>query len=102
MLAGAAGAAGFDTRPSRAVIKPRPDSYLSRQLSSDLDERRERRLPLTASIKAADGRAGSRLRQPLNRPLGTYRSVSFSSLRRLTTPAVRFAESHEGSLNFND
>lgn len=28
---------GFDTRPSRAVIKPRPDSYLNGQLSLDLD-----------------------------------------------------------------
>ncbi|EZA47303.1 hypothetical protein X777_16342 [Ooceraea biroi] len=60
---------GFDTRPSRAVIKPRPDSYLNGQLSLDLDGRKEHRLLRVTGIKAADQtRPGSRLRQPLSRP----------------------------------
>ena len=49
---------GFDTRPSRAVIKPRPDSYLNGQLIWTAEpwsgRRKEHRLLQATSIKAAD------------------------------------------------
>ncbi|KYN45462.1 hypothetical protein ALC53_00020 [Atta colombica] len=67
---------GFDTRPSRAVIKPRPDSYLNGQLSLDLDGGKSIGFCKPLALKPPTTRPGSRLQQPLNCPSATYRSTS--------------------------
>ncbi|TGZ56517.1 Uncharacterized protein DBV15_10541 [Temnothorax longispinosus] len=71
---------GFDTRPSRAVIKPRPDSYLNGQLSLDLDGEKSIGFCEPLALKLPTARPGSRLRQALNYPSATYRSVSLCHL----------------------